>query len=56
MSYEKPDEIPEQQLSDACIWHTTGQVIRDLDNELRALCLRMTVYKYGIKSLDAPKR
>ena len=46
MSYDKPDEIPERQIDDSAIWHTTGQAIRVLDNELRSLCLRMEIYKY----------
>lgn len=46
MSYEKPADIPNEQISDAVIWHTTSEVIRVLSDELRKVGLSLRVHVY----------
>jgi hypothetical protein len=46
MSYEKPDEIPKEQINNAIIWHTTSEVIRELSDELKKVGLTLHIHHY----------
>ncbi|KKN40723.1 hypothetical protein LCGC14_0730310 [marine sediment metagenome] len=46
MSYEQPDDIPVEQTNNALIWHHTSEVIRELENELKLVGLKLIVHKY----------
>lgn len=46
MSYEKPADVPQEQITNAIIWHETSEVIRILANKLKKVGLTFHLHKY----------